>query len=60
MQIDINSIPRKDVLFTQEELMYLNTAKGKKIICDNDSPETTPERALRFRRVSERKTVVGK
>ena len=44
--------------FSEEELKYLEEAKKIKITYDEDSPETTPERAMRFRRVNDSKRVV--
>ena len=36
----------------KEELRELKAAKEKPIVFDEDCPETTPERALKFRRVN--------
>ena len=46
--------------FTKEELDEIRLARKKPIEFDKDCPETTPERALRFRRVNRPKEVVGK
>ncbi len=46
--------------FTKEELDEIRLARKKPIVFDKDCPETTPERALRFRRVNRPKEVVGK
>mgnify|MGYP001022989221 CR=1 FL=1 len=40
----------KELAFSEEELRELKAAKEKPI--DEDCPETTPERALKFRRVN--------
>ena len=41
----------KELAFSEEELRELKAAKEKPIVFDED-PETTPERALKFRRVN--------
>ena len=38
--------------FTPEEIAELKKARSMPITFDEDCPETTPERALRFRRVN--------
>ena len=40
----------KELAFSEEELRELKAAKEKPIVFD--CPETTPERALKFRRVN--------
>lgn len=42
----------KELAFSEEELQELKTAKEKPIVFDEDCPETTPERAVKFRRVN--------
>lgn len=42
----------KELAFSEEELRELKAAKEKPIVFDEDCPETTPERALKFRRVN--------
>ncbi|WP_432648265.1 hypothetical protein [Mitsuokella sp.] len=42
----------RELAFTKEELAELNAAKKMPITFDDDCPETTPERALKFRRVN--------
>ena len=37
---------------TDEEIKQLEEAKKKPIVFDEDCPETTPERAIKFRRVN--------
>ena len=44
----------KELAFSEEELRELKAAKEKPIVFDEDCPETTPERALKFRRVIRR------
>ncbi len=53
--VNINSITSslaKELAFTEEEIRELQSAKEKAIVFDDDCPETTPERALKFRRVN--------
>lgn len=42
----------KELAFSEEELKELKRAKAKEIVFDEDCPETTPERALKFKRVN--------
>lgn len=42
----------KDLALTGEELAELEHAKKMPIIFDEDCPETTPEKAIKFRRVN--------
>lgn len=41
-----------DLAFTKEELEELKRAREKRIVFDEDCPETTPESATKFRRVN--------
>lgn len=41
-----------ELAFTPEELAELEAARRMPIVFDEDCPETTPERAIRFRRVN--------
>ena len=41
-----------EMAFTQEELAELERARSMPIIFDEDCPETTPERAVKFKRVN--------
>ena len=41
-----------ELAFTSEELKELERARTMPIIFDEDCPETTPERAVKFRRVN--------
>lgn len=43
---------KEDLAFTQEELKELERARAMPITFDKDCPETTPERAVKFRRVN--------
>ena len=42
----------RELAFSREELAELDRAKTMPIVFDDDCPETTPERAIRFRRVN--------
>ncbi len=42
----------KELAFTQEEIDELNRSREMPITFDEDCPETTPERAVRFCRVN--------
>ena len=43
---------QKELAFSAEELAELERARKMPITFDEDCPETTPERALKFRRVN--------
>lgn len=59
MRIDGKEVPVVNMLFTAEQLKCLEQAKDKPIVYDEDSPETTPERAARFRRVKPSKAAAN-
>lgn len=42
----------KELTFTREEMQELENARAREIVFDEDCPETTPEKALKFRRVN--------
>ena len=44
---------------TDEEIKQLEEAKKKPIVFDEDCPETTPERAIKFRRVNPSRRIPG-
>lgn len=46
-----------DLVFTEEELKELDEARLKPITFDKNCPETTPEKALKFKRVNPRHSV---
>ena len=53
--VNVNEITpdlAKELAFSEEELKELKRAKTKEIVFDEDCPETTPERALKFKRVN--------
>ena len=50
----------EELAFTEEELKELENSRNMPITFDDDCPETTPERAIRFKRVNPpRKSVVN-
>jgi len=57
--IDRKSIKKIDLEFTEKEVQELREAKEKPISFDPDCPETTPERALKFKRVNPPRRVAG-
>lgn len=59
MRIEGKEIPTIEMTFSAEELKYLEEAKNRPITYDEDSPETTPERAMRFRRGKPSKAIVN-
>ncbi len=50
---------KKELAFTEEEKKELENARKMPISFDADCPETTPERAIRFRRVNPRRGTTG-
>ena len=46
------SNPAQELSLTMDERAELDRAKTMPIVFDEDCPETTPEHALRFRRVN--------
>ncbi|MBQ2675715.1 MAG: hypothetical protein IJG07_13750 [Prevotella sp.] len=53
--VNLSDIPIKDqqeLAVTPAELEELERARSMPITVDEDSPETTPERAMKFRRVN--------
>jgi len=42
----------KEIAFSEEELKELEIAREKEIVFDEDCPETTPEKAMKFKRVN--------
>ncbi len=45
---------------SEEEMKLLMESKDRPIVFDEDCPETTPEKAVKFRRVHTSKTIVRK
>ena len=53
--VNISGMPSSvvaDLTFTKEELEELKRAREMPIVPDEDCPETTPERPIKFRRVN--------
>lgn len=50
----------KALAFSEDEKAALDRARKMPVAFDEDCPETTPERALRFRRVNPPRDSVGK
>ena len=49
---NMENIKTINAILTDEEIKQLEEAKKKPIVFDEDCPETTPERAIKFRRVN--------
>ena len=49
---DLTRAIKNELAFTHEELKELERARTMPITFDEDCPETTPERAMKFRRVN--------
>ena len=49
---ELSQAVKEELAFTPEELRELEEARKRPITFDEDCPETTPERAVRFRRVN--------
>ncbi|MCD8018404.1 MAG: hypothetical protein LUF92_02115 [Clostridiales bacterium] len=45
--------------FAEDELEELNKARSMPIVFDEDCPETTPEKALKFKRVNPSRQTYG-
>jgi hypothetical protein len=56
----MENIRELDKKLTDEEMKLLEEARKRPIVFDEDCPETTPERAIRFRRVNPSRKVAGK
>ncbi len=50
---------KSELAFTEEELEELRKARSMPIIFDEDCPETTPERAMKFKRVNPSRRLTG-
>lgn len=56
---DSTSTLAQELEFTKDERAELDRARTMPITFDEDCPETTPERALRFRRVNPLRGATG-
>lgn len=50
--IELTDELKKELTFSREDLEELARAREMPITFDDDCPETTPERAMKFRRVN--------
>ena len=57
--IEMSEEMKKELAFTDEEIKELENARKMPITFDADCPETTPERAIRFRRVNPGRNTSG-
>ena len=48
----MDKIEEKELAFSPEALARIEKARNMPIVFDKDCPETTPERAMKFRRVN--------
>ena len=55
---NIKEIKKISESLTEEEIKQLEEAGKKPVVFDEECPETTPERAIRFRRVNPPKRAV--
>ena len=56
---NMENIKTINAILTDEEIKQLEDAKKKPIVFDEDCPETTPERAIKFRRVNPPRRILG-
>lgn len=49
----------KELSFSAEELKELEIAQNKEIVFDEECPEITPEKALKFKRVNPPRGIKG-
>ena len=49
---DLTPDTMRELAFTEDELKELERARSMPITFDEDCPETTPERAIKFKRVN--------
>jgi len=53
--VNFNTLPAslaEELAFSDDEIEELKIAREKPIVFDEDCPETTPEKAMKFRRVN--------
>ncbi len=56
---NISMTMAQELAFTAEEIKELSEARKRPITFDEDCPETTPEKALKFRRVNPSRNTRG-
>ena len=54
---DIDNIVEEEMTFNKEELKEIKRAREMPVVFDDDCPEVTPEKAMKFRRVNPRRQV---
>ncbi len=55
IMVNVSNLPvglAEELAFSEDEIEELKIAREKPIVFDEDCPETTPERAMKFRRVN--------
>lgn len=57
---NMTKVQIEDLSFTDAEKKELENARKMAIVFDEDCPETTPEKALKFRRVNPRRGTVNR
>lgn len=61
--VNMNNIPeelKKELIFSKEELEELEKARRMPVVFDEDCPEITPEKAIKFRRVNPPHRLTGR
>ena len=54
---DIGNIVEEEMTFNKEELKEIKKAREMPVVFDDDCPEVTPEKAMKFRRINPRRQV---
>ena len=54
---DIDNIVEEEMTFNKEELKEIKRAREMPVVFDDDCPEVTPEKAMKFRRINPRRQV---
>ena len=54
---DIDNIVEEEMNFNKEELKEIERAREMPVVFDDDCPEVTPEKAMKFRRINPRRQV---
>ena len=53
----IDNIVEEEMTFNKEELKEIKKAREMPVVFDDDCPEVTPKKAMKFRRVNPRRQV---
>ena len=56
----MGTVKEINAALSEEEIKMLEASKDKPIVFDEDCPEITPEKAVKFRRAHPSKRIVGK